>query len=82
MNLPEQWYIKTTKEVIPVLQQTDLSFGKGYNYAVGGYYSNNRSGRSNPKDFEIECGGTWYEITLSDLLQFLNQSKEPNYEIF
>lgn len=82
MDLPAQWYIKTTEEVIPVLQQTDLSFEVGYDYTIGGYYSNNRIGRSNSKDFEVEYGGTWYEITLDDLLQFLNQSKEPNYEIY
>ena len=34
------------------------------------------------EEFEEEYGGTFHEITLDDLLQFLNQSKEPNYEIY
>jgi hypothetical protein len=76
MELPKYWYIKVTKEVKPILQQTELSFGKNYNYTIGGYYSNGGRGRKDPTEFR----GGYVEIFKQDLENYLNPNN--NYEIY
>lgn len=75
-ELPKKWIIKTTKDVIPVLQKTDLSFRNGYKYTLDVYYSSDGYGRFGKNDFSDD----YIEIFLQDLLDFLNP--EPNYEVY